>query len=249
MRFCRFSPGSAVGWISRCDWDRLFFCWKSLSLTVFFSVQVSAAHNTEFPPQGADVGARCTPELPSPAALLLSLPLATRAGAALSCWSLPSTAPGAVSLERRETTWEVTEEHGPTPVPAKAMPYDVANTLCWSPGDSSHPFSCDGEQIGGESSPRAVTGGLLFPVSAQPSRGAGPGDGKVPATAVCREHLCPGDTESVPLTPLPFSPWGHGSPFPALVHPSSPGILASLEAACSYSCSLAVPSFVTKPRR
>lgn len=193
MRFYRFSPGSAVGWISRCDWDRLFFCWKSLSLTGFFSVQVSAAHNTEFPPQGANVGARCAPELPSPAAaLLLSLPLSTRASAALSCWSLPSTAPGAVSLERRKIAWEVTEEHRPAPVPAKATPYDVANTLCWSPGDSSHPFSRDGEQIGGESSPRAVTGGCCSPSLHSRHEGEGRAMAKSPRRLFAESTFVPG---------------------------------------------------------
>lgn len=112
------------------------------------------------------------------------------------------------------------------------MSYNVASILCWSLGDWSCPFFHNGEQVGGGNSLRAVGAGLLFLVSAQLSGGGGLGDGKVPKAlqvtwAVCREHLCPEDAESVPLTPLPFSPWGLESPFPTkLVPPTSPRILA-----------------------
>lgn len=113
------------------------------------------------------------------------------------------------------------------PAQGTAVSYNVASILCWSLGDWSCPFFHNGEQVGGGNSLRAVGAGLLFPVSAQLSGGGGLGDGKVPKVlqvtwAVCRDHLCPGDAESVPLTPLPFSPWGLESPFPTKLVPPLP---------------------------
>lgn len=155
----------------------------------------------------------------------------------LFCWNPPS---GAVGPWGAGNAPGESEEHGAAPSPGEGR---VSPCPTFSAAAPVTPVACflPMESKRGESSPRAVAGGLLLPVSA---RGGGQGDGKVPAPAVSGENLCPGDAvgSSDPSSPLPLGiqkPLFHGAcvPFPP---PSM--ILASPEASAPLRQPLCIPA-------